>query len=223
MRAVVSADIIGSSELPTSVRKKIPDAVKKAFAAASKYATRKKTRYEIRRGDFIQAELQPLIGLRSMMLLKANVNQLTNEHQTQKQENILVDLRLSLAVDEVSYSASSVGESDGPAYQLSGRGLDELKPTRHQIVLQTSDVDFNEELEVMARSLEFITSKWTRGSAEIVSLLLQEQKEIEIAAKLGISQSAVNQRKKTAGWEVIQAMLLRFEKKIGVLNNTKKR
>jgi len=44
--------------------------------------------------------------------------------------------------------------------------------------------------------------------------LLLNYKEKEIQEKLKVSQSAVNQRKKTAGWNGIDALLKRFEKLI---------
>lgn len=210
MKAILSADIIGSTELPLPIRSQLAPTVKQAFQALK---VKPAIKYSIERGDFIQGEVPAEDGLQYLLLLKAQLNSITDNNQDARQENILVDLRISLALGEVTLSAKTVGESDGPAYQLSGRALDDMKSARQLISLQSTDEDFNDELLVMAKSLEFITARWTKGSAEIVSLLVEGQKEIDIAEKLGISQSAVNQRKKTAGWDVLNAMLNRYKKK----------
>lgn len=210
MKAILSADIIGSTELPLPIRSQLASTVKQAFGALK---AKPAIKYNIERGDFIQAELPAKEGLSYLLLLKAKLNSITDSNQDARQENILVDLRIALALGEVTLSAITVGESDGPAYQLSGRALDEMKSARQLISLQSTDEDFNDELLVMAKSMEYITTRWTKGSAEIVSLLVEGQKEIDIAEKLGISQSAVNQRKKTAGWDVLNAMINRYKKK----------
>lgn len=210
MKAILSADIIGSTELPLPIRSQLASTVKQAFGALK---PKPAIKYNIERGDFIQAELPAEEGLSYLLLLKAKLNSITDSNQDARQENILVDLRIALALGEVTLSAITVGESDGPAYQLSGRALDEMKSARQLISLQSTDEDFNDELLVMAKSMEYITTRWTKGSAEIVSLLVEGQKEIDIAEKLGISQSAVNQRKKTAGWDVLNAMINRYKKK----------
>ncbi len=210
MRTVLSADIVGSTQLPAALRGQLAETVKAAFTSLK---ARPKIKYSIGRGDFIQAELPVKEGLRYLLLLKSYLNRLTESDQEVKQEKVFVDARISLAIGAVTLEASTVGESDGPAYQLSGRALDEMKSAKQSISMQCTEPDFNDELYVMAKSLEFITDKWTKGSAEIVSLLLQGKKETDISEQLGISQSAVNQRKKTAGWDILQAMLHRYEKK----------
>lgn len=210
MKAILSADIIGSTDLPLPIRSQLAPTVKQALKALK---AKPPIKYSIERGDFIQAELPAELGLRYLFLLKARLNKLSDGNPEARQENIQVDLRISLALGEVTLDAETVGESDGPAYQLSGRALDEMKAARQLVALQSTNTDFNDELLVMAKSIEFITARWTKGSAEIVSLLVEGQKETDIAEKLGISQSAVNQRKKTAGWDVLNAMLNRYEKK----------
>jgi len=59
-----------------------------------------------------------------------------------------------------------------------------------------------------------ISDKWSTASAEVIYYLLKDFKETEIASELGISQSAVNQRKKAAGWNGIDILLARYKKVI---------
>ncbi len=54
--------------------------------------------------------------------------------------------------------------------------------------------------------------KWTQNQAELVYYKLQNKKEEEIAKLLRISQSAVNQRTKTAQWNAIEKLIIYFER-----------
>ena len=54
-------------------------------------------------------------------------------------------------------------------------------------------------------------SGWKVTSAEVMYWTLQGLNEIEIGQKLGKTQSAINQRKKTAGWSGIEPLLERFQ------------
>lgn len=206
--SVISADLIGSVELPLKARKQLTAEVESVLEQVK--LTR--GRYSFERGDFIQIEVPAEKGLKTLLLLKTQVNKMGSSKGV-RQENIAVDIRISMGIGKVDLIGKTVGRSDGPAYHLSGRGIDGLKKSKQVLSIQSSEEDFNEELKVMSASLEFITGKWTKGSAEIISLLISGKKEMEIAEELGISQSAVNQRKKTAGWDVISLMLERFESK----------
>ncbi|MGZ5245528.1 MAG: SatD family protein [Flavitalea sp.] len=208
MYSVISADLIGSVELSLKWRKQLSVEVE----AVMEQVKKQKGRSSFERGDFIQIEVPANEGLKTLLLLKTQINKMGSSKMV-RQENVAADIRISLGIGKVDLEGETVGRSDGPAYHLSGRGIDQLKKSKQVLAIQSSEEDFNEELKVMAASLEFITGKWTKGSAEIISLLISGKKEMEIAEELGISQSAVNQRKKTAGWDVISLMLERFESK----------
>jgi len=54
-------------------------------------------------------------------------------------------------------------------------------------------------------------SGWVITSAEALYWTLVGFNEKEISEKLNVTQSAINQRKKTAGWTGVEALLQRFE------------
>lgn len=215
VKAVISADVIGSTQLAPAVRKQVTPAIKKALEILRKKG---KVKFGIERGDFIQAEIEPGEGLRGVLLLKASLNQIDASSDSSLQSNAEVDIRISLGLGNISLDRSKPGESDGTAYQLSGRGLDQLKSTRQKLLFQCEAEDINQELNTMSKAMEFITDRWTKGSAQVVELFLEGLKEVEIAGRLGISQPAVNQRKKTAGWDVLQAFLERYDSIINKLD-----
>ena len=102
-------------------------------------------------------------------------------------------------------------ESNGEAFQFSGRTLDEMKKTGRKMILKTGIEEVNNEFDNVFLLFDTITDKWSSASAEVIYYLLKEMKETEIAETLGISQSAVNQRKKAAGWDAILGLIERYE------------
>ena len=56
---------------------------------------------------------------------------------------------------------------------------------------------------------------WTVHSAEVIYWTLLGLNEKEISKKLKKTQSAINQRKKTAGWNGIEPLLERFVELLG--------
>jgi len=66
-------------------------------------------------------------------------------------------------------------------------------------------------LEPSILLMDALIQKWTSNQAEAVRYKLQEWKEEQISEALGISQSAVSQRIKTAQWYAIEKLLTYFE------------
>jgi len=102
-------------------------------------------------------------------------------------------------------------ESNGQAFQFSGRTLDEMKKENRKLQLKTPNENINSEFDTSLLLFDTISDKWSTASAEVIYFLLKNFKETDIAIELGISQSAVNQRKKAAGWDAINSLLSRYE------------
>ena len=118
---------------------------------------------------------------------------------------------MSIGVGDIEYPMSVVAESDGEAYRYSGRSLDQyMKSTNRKTILKTSNDEVNGEFETSFKFLDSLTDKWSIASAEVVYYLLQGYKETQIANELGVSQAAINLRKKAAGWEEIQLLIKRY-------------
>jgi DNA-directed RNA polymerase specialized sigma subunit len=66
--------------------------------------------------------------------------------------------------------------------------------------------------------VDALIQKWTQNQAELVLYKLQDKKEEEIATQLNISQSAVNQRTKTAQWHAVEKLITYFEKTVETWN-----
>ena len=119
---------------------------------------------------------------------------------------------MAIGLGTIANKRALVDESMGRAYSHSGRTLDEMKREKTIFTLKSDTIALDEELNVAFKLLDEILLSWNITSAELMYCLLMGMTEKEIANKLYISQSAVNQRKKRAGWYGIEALLHRYEK-----------
>lgn len=210
MKAVITADLIDSTKLTKDDSEKVMKTLymlqKELMMSRVNYAQD----FYIKRGDNVQIELTNVSdALRVALLLKTTLNKISL-NPTQK-KNIQVDARIAIGIGEIDNIRENVNESSGEAYMYSGRTVDMMKKSKRHLFLTSGESSLNDELYVELLLLEEILSNWKRSSAEVVNFLLLGFNEFEIAEKLGITQPAVNQRKKTAGWIGIQALLERFE------------
>ncbi|WBL23925.1 SatD family protein [Zunongwangia sp. HRR-M8] len=211
MVAVISADLIDSSSYPTEFLDLVIETMQKEFDLFAKYFSEEKSNFKIYRGDSVQGMLtNPENALLFSLFLKTALNKLEYE----KDSAIKADLRIAIGIGSIDLKRDEISESNGKAFQLSGRTLDEMKFTGRKLMLKTPNIDLNGEFYTSLALFDFIADRWSTASAEVIYYLLQDYKEKEIAKILGISQSAVNQRKKTAGWDPISDLLTRFKEKI---------
>lgn len=212
MEAVISADIIGYSNLNGEQQNKVIASVKKLLNSLEGVRDNLGNNFKIKRGDAVQVEIQnPKEALKIGLLLKATVTQITFETDTYKRKRPIIDIRMAIGLGDITNKRPMVDESMGKAYSNSGRTLDEMKKPRTIFTLKSDNIGLNEELNVAFKLLDEILLSWNITSAELMYWLLMGKTEIETAAKLNISQSAVNQRKKRAGWYGIEALLERYE------------
>lgn len=210
MNAVITADLIDFTKLTKVDIEQVMAVLNSFQKELNNYRVNFVQDYVIKRGDSIQVELSNAQdALRVALLLKTALNKISL-HPIQK-NNIKIDARIAIGIGNINNKRDKVNESSGDAYTNSGRTVDMMKKKKRFIFFTSEISNLDEELYVELLLLEEIFSGWKRSSAEVVNFLLIGLSEYEIADKLGITQSAVNQRKKTAGWSGIQALIMRFE------------
>lgn len=225
--AVITGDIVASRDLPNLSRKLLYSDLKKFMFTLKKEGWI--TAFEMFRGDGLQCVVKNNEkALRIALIIRAWLKSyLTAAHkvrnQKYKKDGMAAvkgympgkqDIRLSIGIGEADYSKTSLAHSDGEAFYLSGQGLDNLKNTSSRIIIQTADANLNGTLEPVILLLDAVLTKWTNNQAETAFWKLKNYKEEDIAVKIGISQSAVNQRTKTSQWNAIGKLLAWFEKTI---------
>ncbi len=120
-----------------------------------------------------------------------------------------LDVRMGIGLGQETFIGVGVSESNGPAYQRSGRTFEALKGDKTNLTVATGNGFYDGTLNLMLRlALDFMND-WSVVSAEIVVIALENPKasQQEIATKLGIRQSAVSQRQKRARLDLVYELL----------------
>jgi len=210
MIAVITADLLNSTRYSGELLTDVLDILNAEIKGIeTKY---KNSKFELYRGDSLQGVIEPVFSFRSALRIKTAVNKLRSQKAIDSNSyRIEADLRISIGIGTIEFKRESIMESNGEAFQFSGRTLDEMKKTGRKMTLKTGIEEVNNEFDNAFLLFDIITDKWSSASAEVIYYLLKEMKETEIAETLGISQSAVNQRKKAAGWDAILSLMERYE------------
>jgi len=210
MNAVITADIIDYSKLSTEEEDRVINTIYETFEAGTDIRTNVDSSFLITRGDNIQIELdKPEEALKAALLLKSAINKIALNKQNKNKP--IIDIRIAIGIGDISGKRENVNESTGDAYTFSGRTLDTMKKLKRTLAIKTNNTTLNTELETEFKLLEVILSGWTINSAEVIYWTLLDLNEKEIGEKLNKTQSAINQRKKTAGWNGIEPLLKHFE------------
>ena len=210
MEAVITGDLIDSTKYKPHELDHILNTLNLEFEyIRSVY----KAEFKIFRGDSFQGVvLDPTLALDLCLRIKTLINKIEIKN---KKVAGLADFRIAIGIGQINLKRASILESNGQAFQFSGRTLDSMKGDYPRILLKTADEDLNNEFKVNFSLLDGVTSKWSQASAEVVYYLHQGLKEKEIAKILQINQSAVNHRKKAANWDAISQLLAHFKEVIG--------
>lgn len=165
-----------------------------------------KSNFELYRGDSFQGIVaKPEEALKYALLIRSHLKKANSTTDR--------DARVAIGVGTINFPSSNVAEADGEAFRNSGPLLDTMK-NGVRIKLHTPWKEVNEEMEVAFVLADTIIKRWTIPQAEVITQILGNSTQSEIAEQLGISQSAVNQRLKAAHWEAIEKLLDRFQELI---------
>ena len=212
MVAVLTADLVKSSLYDEEVLEKVLNALKAEFIHIKDSYGEDDVRLKIYRGDSFQGVIKKSEeALIIALQIKAAVNRIhLKETKKNKAYSKIADFKIAIGIGTQNIEREAISESNGQAFQFSGRTLDEMKTENRKTRLKTELEEVNAEFNTSFFLMDTITDKWSTASAEVVYYLLRGLKEREIAIEINISQSAVNQRKKAAGWEAISELLIRY-------------
>ena len=189
--AVITGDIINSENYSAS---EWLGMLKKYFATLGDSPKD----WEIYRGDEFQLRVPKARALEIAIGIKALIKTIKG-----------LDVRMGIGIGEETYVGAGVSESNGSAYQRSGRTFESLKEAKINLTLATGDDFYDDTLNLLIKlALDFMDD-WSIVSAEIVALVLENPtaSQQEIAEQLGIQQSAVSQRQKRARLDLVLELL----------------
>ena len=195
MIAIITGDIINSEDHPSSQWIHLLKEYFNQFGASP-------MNWEIYRGDEFQLKVTEKNALFSAIRIKSMLKAIKG-----------LDVRMGIGIGLETYVGAGVTESNGPAYQRSGRNFESLKESKVNLSITTGIEEKDRTLNLILRlALDFMDD-WSVVSAEIVTLVLDHPTYSQkvIAQKLGIKQSAVSQRLKRARLDLVLDVLSYYE------------
>lgn len=165
--------------------------------------------WQIYRGDAFQLIASPEEALQKCILLKSILKQRTE-----------LDVRFGIGIGSLEYSSAKITESNGTAFQRSGRAFDALKEKEY-LSIATGDSSTDITLNLLARFASLIMDNWTTSAAEIVRISMEQPdwNQQQIAKKLNINQSAVSQSRKRAQLDLILEFIAYYQTAISSLKS----
>jgi hypothetical protein len=201
MIAVLTGDIVSSRQIPGKRLwlKKLQDIIEKRSGLS------KVPKWSVFRGDGFQVELTtPADALRIALLIRTGLKSSQG-----------IDARIAIGIGEKGYTAKSVNESDGEAYQYSGNLLDSFKASQNRLEIKSPWPEIDRSINMSLLLASVIIDDWTQAEAEIAWLKLSEEKtQVEMAKKLKITQPAVHKRATGAHLTEVVNLISYFESTI---------
>jgi uncharacterized protein YaaR (DUF327 family) len=192
MIKIITGDIIESEKLDAEKKNSL-------FSELKSLSDQSASKYDFFiRGDSFQI-LSKGNALQETLILQALIHYKLN-----------IKARISIGIGEADYLKEKLSDSDGEAFRLSGRGLDKIKEDDKLFGVFTYDASLDSEWSIYCDMLDYFFRKQTRNQSEAIYWLLNDLNQTEIAQQIGKSQSSVNARIKTTGWDIIKRINERF-------------
>ena len=160
----------------------------------------------------------PHKALRTALLLKSLVKKtfLDNDMAVKQSPFKRFGVRMAIGIGEMRMADKARDVLDGDAIYYSGRMLEKADreglSVKRSMFFASNDPLFTEQMDVMLGLLDVLFKDATARQCEILYYKLMGLNEEEIAAKLSIRQSAVNQHSNAVGWKAIESSVNYFEK-----------
>ena len=207
MKAVITTDLVQSSQMSNDERQWFNSKVLELIQGLSLNKYLKISDFETFRGDSFQCLLHhPNSALKTALIIKTAIR----SWNVTKSDSSMLDVRVSLGIGEVEMETNKLGTSDGEAFRLSGRRLDQMKKEKRTFCVVTNDI-YKEELATESYLLETILANTTAMQSEVIRYKIEGLNEVSIAKLLNISQSSVNQRANSGNWHAVNEMIKRFD------------
>lgn len=161
--------------------------------------------WEVYRGDEFQIRTVPSGALLMAIQIKALIKSIKN-----------LDVRIGIGLGSETFVGSSVSQSNGKAYQRSGRIFETLKEQKLNLAIVTGNDDMDNTLNLMLKLALNFMDDWSTVSAQMVSLALEKPNasQQEVADQLKIRQSAVSQRLKRARMDLVLDLLAYYHESL---------
>lgn len=202
IKAVITGDIVGSSQIKPEYRKALLECLntmKNELQCVSPFSM------ELFRGDSFQLLVEdPSQAARIAILLRAGII-----NHTPNKDDGMWDAKISLGIGQVEFMSDSVVTSDGEAFQYSGRLLDGMGKRR--LAVKTPWQDANKELDVLTAFIDDIITGWSSKQAGMIYLILKaDTPKKEVAEFIGTSVQNVRNVLYSARESLVRTFINRY-------------
>lgn len=192
--AVITGDIVNSTQLQGPVLKKLLAKLKKIFEP---------NKYEFYRGDSFQVVMSDAKdSLKIALLCRASAISIT--------ESEISDVKLSVGLGYVDEKIKAPSMAKGEAFVISGRGLEELGSTDERLAIKSPDNYSNIAFEIVADYINSIFSAMTSRQAKVIFELLQGSQQQDVVKTLKRSKSTISQHASSGRWNEIEKLLEQY-------------
>jgi len=220
--SVISGDIVSSTSLNNDDRKLVEEKLETLLQDLRREFN---VYGRVIKGDYLECVVPSADeGLQVALAIKSFVKSIPIETKSYKSDDNRIKqfkihgIRLAIGYGELSRYKPEEGVIDGEAIYLSGREISgETTYNKERIVIKNTmffaskNEDFNKNFQPLLALLDVLLSKATSRQCEVLYLKLLNNQEDEIAKRLGIGQSAVNQHSTSVGWNAIDEAVNYFK------------
>ena len=124
-----------------------------------------------------------------------------------------VELRIGIGFGKARVgSPNELGQWSGEAFELAAKALAKLSIGSGRLALLSPIPAMNEEFEVHLALLDTVLRRWTDDQRDtLFKLLYYRHGQTQLAEQFGVTQSAISQRLRGAGWDGVQSLLDRYK------------
>ncbi len=220
--SVISGDIVSSTSLNNEDRKFVEENLQNLLSELKQEFN---VYGRIIKGDYLECVVpNPSEGLQVALAIKSFVKAIDVDTKKYKKEDNRVKqfkihgVRLAIGYGELSRYKPEEGIIDGEAIYFSGREISgETTYNKERIVIKNTlffaskNENLNRNFLPLLALLDVLMGKATSRQCEVLYLKLMNNSEEEIAKRLGIGQSAVNQHSTSVGWNAIEEAVNYFK------------
>ena len=204
IQAVLTGDIVNSTQLGPAVEKKLLKVLQQLLATH---------RFEFYRGDSFQVHIKNAgAALQTALLCRAAAISIAGNTAA-----VFSDVRISIGIGKVKEPVTGLGTAKGEAFVLSGRAFDEITKKDTRLAIVTTNELANEGLQVIADYINTVFKVMTGKQAGVIFELLKGETQQTVAAKLKKSKSTINQHVSAGRWPEIEQLLKHYENIINQL------
>ena len=220
--SVISGDIVSSTSLTNEDRKLVEEKLKILLQDLKNHFN---VYGRVIKGDYLECVVpNPGEGLQVALAIKSFVKAIPIDINLYKTSDSRLKqfkthgIRLAIGYCQLRRYNPAEGIIDGEAIYFSGREISgETTYNKERIVIKntlffaSNDEALNKNFQPLLALLDVLLSKATSRQCEVLYLKLMNNQEDEIAKRLGIGQSAVNQHSTSVGWNAIEEAVNYFK------------